>query len=495
MGILDHFSGTPRGGQKHVLLEIEKYWKHADVFVVGAPVASGKSRIAHCISVWAHKEQKQKSLITTPNNLLVEQYKKEFSRLHVLRKKSSYTCTNCSPEDKEIAEEKEVEITSCEDHHRYLGYHCENCPYLKAVKQTHVIPYKLSNIHTMLAHRLYSDVTIFDEAHNVIDFIREANGKRLWAKDYGFPTWINTYGKLLAWLEKQHNKDTDPKLKLLYEELSTGKEHFLISRSLEMYRGREEDCISLLPLVVGDAKPILWPEKKVKKIIMLSATIGPADIKALGLDKRRVVYIDCPSPIPKERRPFTYSPVGKVSYSQIELMADKLAKKIQEIATSHPEEKGIVHAPYSLAKLLKLKLTGSRFLFHEQYNKTQQFKQFCEDQTTFPVLVCSGMHEGIDLPYDAARWQVICKVPYPSLAEPAIKYQADESPDQYAWETIKILSQAYGRVCRTPDDFGVTYCLDSNFEVLFNKWKHLFPIWLKEVIQCLDGNSSILKSS
>jgi Rad3-related DNA helicase len=87
------------------------------------------------------------------------------------------------------------------------------------------------------------------------------------------------------------------------------------------------------------------------------------------------------------------------------------------------------------------------------------------------------MYEGVDLPYDKARWQAICKVPWKSLGDPAIRYQSEQNPEWYSWEALKYLIQACGRVVRAPDDYGTTYILDSTFQRLYNDGKHLAPQW------------------
>ena len=93
------------------------------------------------------------------------------------------------------------------------------------------------------------------------------------------------------------------------------------------------------------------------------------------------------------------------------------------------------------------------------------------------MLVASGMYEGLDLVDDTARWQVVSKIPWPSLADPAMKWRANEDPDFYNWETLRQVIQACGRVCRGPDDYGVTYILDSTWNRLEREAAHLFPDW------------------
>ena len=99
------------------------------------------------------------------------------------------------------------------------------------------------------------------------------------------------------------------------------------------------------------------------------------------------------------------------------------------------------------------------------------------------------MYEGVDLPDDLGRWQVITKIPWPSLGDAAIAALAERDPEWYLWETAKTVIQAGGRVSRHENDYGVTYCLDSSFMRLYNEGQHLLPRWF---LDCLvDGKETV----
>jgi len=92
------------------------------------------------------------------------------------------------------------------------------------------------------------------------------------------------------------------------------------------------------------------------------------------------------------------------------------------------------------------------------------------------------MTEGIDLAYERATWQVIAKVSYPTLIDPAVYAKFQQDPDWYQWQAIRGVLQAAGRVCRSKDDFGVTYVIDSAFRRLYEDQPDLFPDWFKEAV-------------
>ena len=124
-------------------------------------------------------------------------------------------------------------------------------------------------------------------------------------------------------------------------------------------------------------------------------------------------------------------------------------------------------------------------MFHDKDTKTKIYQGFRES-TEPKVLVASGMYEGVDLPYDAGRWQVLAKIPYPSLGDPVTKYLANKDPEYYAWETIKQVLQACGRICRRLDDFGETFIIDSNFRRLYTQHRELFPDYFIDSVRGLS---------
>jgi ATP-dependent DNA helicase DinG len=93
------------------------------------------------------------------------------------------------------------------------------------------------------------------------------------------------------------------------------------------------------------------------------------------------------------------------------------------------------------------------------------------------VLVSPSLREGIDLPDDFLRFQIITKMPYPDLGDPWTRARADRDPRWYALETAKALVQAYGRSCRHAADHGTTYVLDAHFPRFLQRYRVLLPSW------------------
>jgi Rad3-related DNA helicase len=177
---------------------------------------------------------------------------------------------------------------------------------------------------------------------------------------------------------------------------------------------------------------------------------------------------------------------------------DRMADAIFRLAQKHHNSKGLIHATYEQAEYLeraikhmddpargnKAKLS-ERFIFHTPATKATAYQKFRDaSPESGTILVGSGMYEGLDLPGDLGRWQAIAKVPWQSLEDPAIAHMTEQDPSWYVWETLKLLIQACGRICRTPDDDGVTYILDTSFDKLYTDGMKfgLVPNWFEDAV-------------
>jgi hypothetical protein len=336
----------------------------------------------------------------------------------------------------------------------------------------------------VVPHRTAKSGAVVHNCHNLLHIIRDMEAKKLWRKDYNYPSNVTTYQTLLDWVQKNPLTPTDMKLKLLKEELENGRHRYLVEKGFDLYRGQEQECLKLLPLDVSNAKPVLWPHGKVQKIIMMSATFSEVDLWQLGLNGRRVCMINTDSPIPIENRPVVYKPIVNSSHAFQDAAVITLAKWLKEMADIKGGTKGFVHTTYGMSLKLQKHVAGdSRFIFHDNLNKMELYTQWRNSTADSGlVFVGCGLDEGIDLKGPDYGWQVIAKAQYASLAEPAIKYQAENKPKEYVWDALRKCAQSCGRICRSPDDYGETYLVDSTFKKLFKQSKEygIVPPWLDE---------------
>lgn len=466
---------TVRNVQAEVLAVLEANWDKYSVFVVSAPTALGKSSLAKTIM----NSQYSVSYIT-PTNLLVDQFIKEFSDTQTLQRLDGYKC--------------ETWLRPCSSVKvREKGF-CKGCPASRDLARA---KYKkgpgVYNYHIYNAHKLYRDVLVVDEAHNLIPYIKERLAIRIWQHDYLYPHNTYTASQFLDWIGTlSETKRKHKKMQLLYSSLVSKKPDYVVSRAVRDFNGKgtkrgdpeERDCIELLPVNIANAPKFFYPNE-VKKTILLSATINEKDMETLGLNNQKVLYIRASSPIPTESRPIIIDPIVSVNKNNMTDSTDKIATYIQEkLLPLHLEEKGVIHATYQMAYLLRKHFgSNDRFIFHTSQDKKEKYTKFIKSKKEEgKILVASGMYEGIDLPADLGRWQVLVKIPWMSLGSPAIKYLADTDPDWYLWETLRTVIQASGRICRTPEDFGVTYILDGSFNRLYDEAGHMMPNWFKDAL-------------
>lgn len=473
--IMDFFPyPKPRDVQVAILRKIEQLWNSYDVFCVVAPTALGKSAVSRTLQRWQYSAS-----MITPTNMLVDQFLQEFPDAPTLHRLDSYRCEEWQ--------------TSCSAHRGHARAFCKGCP---AAASLATAKYRrgpgVYNYYTYLAHKLHRDTLIVDEAHNLVPTIQDRLAETIWMHDYpelnvgDNATLLRRIGQLPK-RKQQHKKVTH-----LYEALTSPVPHHVLQRTTEPFsgkgtkRGEPEDraCIKLYPVDIGDAFGMFTGAGDVKKIVLMSATIGPVDVAELGLQRKRVCYLQAAHPIPAERRAVHLIPVADINHGNLLASVPALAEEIENIAQYHAGEKGIIHATYGLASMLAEHLGDDpRFIFHTRENKQEQYQRFRDSPSEEgAVLVASGMYEGIDLPDDLGRWQVIAKVPWKSLGDPAIKYKAEQDPDWYRWATLKDLIQACGRICRHEEDYGVTYILDGSAQRLISSASHLIPSWFSDAL-------------
>ena len=448
MSILDHFEGTPRPQQVEALLRLEANWSKYDVFVVRCPVATGKSHIAKCLLNWQGR-----GTLVVPNNVLKSQILGDFSDLVTVNNLATY---GGRPRYEAALARLRASPQRCSTYYGYLGQR----------------------------HAYYQPLLVVDEAHNLVGFLQDKEAVNLWlggARGHDVPPWVRTAGDLLVWAE---SADTKAAAKLAAK-LRQHPDTYTLTRTQDYLRGRLTDVIKLTPVTPRHNAPILWPSR-VKKLVFLSASFHEEDVYDLGLEGRRVLTIDTGSPIPPTNRPIVYDPVGSMGLGSVESTLPALVARLEELLVTH-QTRGLVHCTYAVARLLRSSDLGShsRLLWHTPATRNQVYAQWLADGRPDSVLVGCGFTEGIDLKDDRARWQVVTKLVYPSKAEPAVLKKLQQRPQWYAWSAARDLIQACGRVCRTPDDYGVTYILDRNFSTLYSRSQGLFPPSFRESLKFL----------
>ena len=221
-------------------------------------------------------------------------------------------------------------------------------------------------------------------------------------------------------------------------------------------------------------------------VIFMSATILSHKMfsKWLGLNPAEVYHIKVDSPFSKEKRPIILNLAGKMSANRIKKTAPKTIPILQEILKKHEGDKGLIHThSYKCQQYIANNLHNSRLITHNSLNREQILNFFEKDENPL-VLVSPSMSEGVDLPYDKCRFQIIYKIPFPYLGDKQVNMRMKRDKKWYAYKTVMTLMQAYGRGMRAEDDSCYTYIIDSDINMLFKSpmYRSLTPDFFKEAV-------------
>lgn len=221
-------------------------------------------------------------------------------------------------------------------------------------------------------------------------------------------------------------------------------------------------------------------------VIFMSATILSHKMfsKWLGLNPNEVYHIKVDSPFTKEKRPIILNLAGKMSANRIKKTAPNTIPILQEILKKHEGDKGLIHThSYKCQQYITNNLYNSRLISHTSRNREQILDFFEKDENPL-VLVSPSMSEGVDLPYDKCRFQVIYKMPFPYLGDKQVNMRMKKDKKWYAYKTVMTLMQEYGRGMRAEDDSCYTYIIDSDINMLFKSpmYRSLIPDFFKEAV-------------
>jgi Rad3-related DNA helicase len=221
---------------------------------------------------------------------------------------------------------------------------------------------------------------------------------------------------------------------------------------------------------------------------MLSATIldPPTYLRSLGIEPEQAEVIRVDATFPPENRPIYLRPVARLTRHHLDRDLPKLVAEVGEILAAHPDDKGVIHAhSYKIAGHIARSLPErlrSRLVTHygSDGRDAALDQHLTSDRPT--VLLTPSMTEGIDLPGDLSRWQVICKIPYPYLGDPQVARRKELDSAWYGWRTCLTVVQAYGRSVRSDDDYAVTYLLDADFPAFLKRERRRLPPWFLEAV-------------
>lgn len=505
--------------QKETIMKIiEAIENGTETILLNAPVGTGKSLIGYCVAKYL-QEQDEKSYIYTKTTFLQDQYLKDFSDIKTAMGRGNFPCLISEKEDGlnytcDYGICKQRTKFSCPIGAETMGgitlrdisfqeEFNENCLYWQQKYEATKNDISILNYPYMIADNMYINhfkkrkLGIFDEGHSleaalmnaleleITDYQISHDLKMTLKVEKNVEDWVSQLKKFSEAYEEKANKTSDIKLKERYTKryesietccnsLESNPDNWVFNEFKKNNRhlGKKVQHVVFKPIEIQEYTNILF-DKAQHKLIMSGSILKPnLFVEELGLSEYE--YIEMPSIVPIQNRPIKREYVGSMSKRNFETNFPLLVEKIKEIADNHLGEKGIIHTfTYNINyELFKVFRKDDRFIFHTQENrvqKTNEFKEEPDDEGS--ILVSPYSYEGVDFPYDQARWQIICKNPYPFLGDAQVRARMEKDRREFStdwgWLNRQIaltLSQMYGRTNRAEDDYSVTYILDSDVE-------------------------------
>jgi Rad3-related DNA helicase len=236
---------------------------------------------------------------------------------------------------------------------------------------------------------------------------------------------------------------------------------------------QHENEISVKPIFVGDMFDKLI---NAEFNLLMSATFSKQYAERT-LTLENSTHIRLAPSFPKENKKVVFFKPQKLSF---DTMKDpKVVKQLQatcyEIVAHHVSlgERGIILAPSfaiveGITQALEGANVGARIFEHRRGEKLAEvIGRFTRFKDGPAVLLTPSGFEGLDLAGDLSRYQIIVKAPFGSLGEARMKKILANWPDIYSLLCTMKLVQGAGRSVRGPEDWAVTYMLDSNIQRLW----------------------------
>lgn len=462
--------------------------------ILNAPVGIGKSLIAYVIA-HHYQEGDYSTYIYTKTKYLQDQYLNDFKDIVTVKGRNNFDCVSSPGDTCDIGCKKLLMTCPYKpDLFEPLEDDEEYCPYWAQKHNGIHSPLTLLNYSYIFADSMYIQhfptrfLGICDEGHNIEKELMGTLENRISVskikKDthitlpevchmYTLNEWADqlfevaiAYKKLAKdtkdLLQKDAYREREQSLKQTATLIEEKPDNWVVKD--ETFR--EFTNIIFKPIMVDQYTNLLF-DKAYHNIIMSGSVLKP-DLFAKELGLNDFYYVEVPSIIPAKNRPIIKDYCGSMSSRNFEDNFHLLKSKIKKIADSHKNEKGIIHTfTYKIANRLKNEFGDDpRFIFHDSNTTNKAIFQFKTSVINNAILVSPVVYEGVDFPYDQARWQIICKDPFPNIGDRQV---AARDQIDFGWvfrQRCLVLSQMYGRTNRAIDDHSVTYLLDSNIESL-----------------------------
>ena len=540
---------NPRREQQETLDFIDAEYKRNPLnkfFLLNLPVGTGKSHLALMLADWYRKNVNRMARvdIITNSKLLQDQYADTYDSICDLKGKENYECEEYACSCAQGAEFARLNKTSCEscpysaaresyinggisltNFYLYILYAMYNPKLMEAraarvlivdeahefddvmtgfvsikITETIIKKFKFSN-EPVLLKELKQISTI---AHYV-EFLKYLNTEIVSTQEqmekgmYKAPRDVVSDKRDLKLSKVLNVKNSDVKLmqvmtdlkqyqlkiEIFLKEYKDNPNNWVLETSYnEKLRQKE---LSLEPIWAYD-----YLDKYVfshyDMVFLMSGTILDKNLfcQLNGLDVEKAVYYSIESPFPVKNRPIYYMPVGKMSFKQKEETFERYIPYIKKILDKYSTSKGVIHTnSFELSNWIQKSIKDKRLIFHDSTNKDEMLRMHCEsDKPT--VIVSPSMDTGVSFDDDLARFQIIAKIPYPTLGSQKNKMRQSNNPDWYSWKTVSGIIQMSGRPVRSNKDYADTIIIDGSFGDVMKHSSQFLPDWVQNAIKRIN---------
>jgi ATP-dependent DNA helicase DinG len=180
-------------------------------------------------------------------------------------------------------------------------------------------------------------------------------------------------------------------------------------------------------------------------------------------------------------------PVARLSARTDEGTWGIVVDRCDQVIEGRLDRKGIIHSiSFERAKWLKEHAQyGELMLLNDRKNTRDVVRQFKEMDPPV-VLVTPSVHTGYDFPFDAARYQIIPKMPFMDTRYGISCARSVADPEYGAFHALKTMEQMYGRIVRDEQDFGETFIFDDNVRIMF-KFKSFVSKYVLDAYRRVDA--------
>ncbi|WP_405267818.1 helicase C-terminal domain-containing protein [Methanobrevibacter sp.] len=520
-----HFPFTnPRDGQLETVSEIlEAIDSGYKYIVLEAGTGTGKSAIAATLASIC-----ESSYILTITKQLQDQYLRDFNNMQVVKGRQNFNCLKY----KNTLAPKPCSEGKCITEGHDCKYSLKNrtneitedntCPYYYqkylALNSKSVIsnyPYLFLELNYVKDFQK-RDLLICDEAHNLEAMLMDQLTLEFSKADLeeylkfdlteelieelntqSYTRWMrfinkvrDEYAKELEKLESLEREELAEKISFIRHQINDCRrfiDHIVIDPKTWIFDWDDStETAQFKPLKVNHyAKDTLF--KYADVVLFMSATILDDELfaKWLGIDSDEIYSIRRKSPFDIKRNPIITYEGHNLSRNFIKGNAPKTIRTVNEILENHKDEKGIIHTVSSRCMDYILEnLDNPRLIGHDSKNRQERLKTFIDSAEPL-VLVSPSMGEGVDLPGNLCRFQIIYKIPYPDWGDKQIYERSSIDLEWYDFKTCLSLVQTHGRGMRDDDDYCTTYVIDSRFTsyIRSNRANKFLPDTFKEAIE------------